>query len=62
VFDAITALNHNTMLICFQKFIIEQNVPLGLHDLTLTVSHKLFTGAFSAGMLGSEVFERIQKL
>ena len=39
--NAVCALDNNSMLICIQEFIIEEEAPNGVHQLTSAVSQHL---------------------
>jgi hypothetical protein len=60
--QAIVARNNNAMLVCIHKIIIEQNLPLSMHQFTVTMRHKCDIGSFATNALSGEIFERIWKL
>ena len=57
----ITDLNHHSMLICFQKFIIENNRPLGMVYFSMTMCHERIIGRL-ADILCCEVCKGIREL
>src|SRR5882762_736254 len=57
----ITKLNHHSMLISFQKFIVEDNRPLGMVYFSMTMCHKRIIGLL-ANILCCEVCKGIRKL
>jgi hypothetical protein len=38
--NAIAALNHNSVLICFQEFIIKDDCPLCVIDFSMAMGHE----------------------
>src|SRR5882762_2295789 len=57
----ITKLNHHSMLISFQKFIVEDNRPLSMVYFSMTMCHKRIIGRL-ANILCCEVCKGIRKL
>jgi len=60
--DAITALNHNSVLVCFKKFIIKDDRPLGVIDFSMTMGHENTVWALATKILCGEGFKCIWEL
>ena len=57
----ITKLNHHSMPICFQKFIVKDNRPLSMVHFSMTMCHERIIGCL-ADILCCEVCKGIRKL
>jgi hypothetical protein len=57
--NSVTTLYDNTMLISFQEFFVDEDIPLGMVHFAVTVSHKLFCGPFSSRVLDDKIFELV---
>jgi hypothetical protein len=60
--DPIAASDNNTMLPCFQKLVIEENVPLCVHELVITVSHESVVRISARSLRSCEILEIGQEL
>ena len=60
--NSVAAFDHNTVVGCFQKFIVEEYHPLRMHDFSTTMNHQGFDGAIGSHVITSKVFERIWEL
>ena len=60
--NTIATLDHNSVFIGSQEFIIKDDSPLSMIDLSMTMSHECTVRAFSTKMLGGEGFKCIWKL
>jgi hypothetical protein len=59
---SIAALDHDPVLVGFQKFVIKKYSPLCLHHFAVAVGHESLTGSFSPCVLSDKVFECVWKL
>ena len=60
--NAIATLNHNSMLICFQEFIIKNDCPLSMIEFSMTMGHEHVVWTLSTKMLCGEGFKCIWEL
>jgi hypothetical protein len=60
--NAITAYNHDSMLIRFQEFIIKDDLPLSVIDFSMTMGHECSVWALSTQVLCGEGFKCIWEL
>lgn len=60
--DSITAADHNSVLACFYKFVIKQNIPLRMEEFPMAVRHKVSAGAFATELSRCKILEAIRKL
>lgn len=56
----VMTLDDNPMFVCHQKFFIQQERPLSMSELTMTVSEELPFQLLFAGMGGDKIFERVR--
>jgi hypothetical protein len=59
---AIAALDHNSVLVGFQKFIIKDDSPLSVIKFSMTMGHECTVWALPTKMLCGEGFKCIWKL
>jgi hypothetical protein len=59
---AIAALDHNSVLVGFQKFIIKDDSPLSVINFSMTMGHECTVWALSTKMFCRESFKSIRKL
>jgi hypothetical protein len=59
---AIAALDHSSVFIGFQEFIIKDDSPLSVIDFSMTMGHECAVWALSTKMLCGEGFKCIWKL
>src|ERR1700733_1644768 len=50
------------MIICCQKIVIEENFPLSMEKLSVTVCYQMLIRSLTTSILKSEFFERARKL
>ena len=60
--DVITTLNHDSVFICFQEFIIKDDCPLGMIDLSMAMGHEYTVWALSTKMFCGEGLKCIWEL
>ena len=60
--NVIATVYHNSMLVCFQEFIIKDDCPLSVIDFSMTMGHECAAWAFSTQVLRGECFKCIWKL
>ena len=60
--NGITTLDHSSMLIGFQEFIIKDDRPLSVKYFPLTMGHEYGVWALSTQMLRGESLECIREL
>jgi hypothetical protein len=60
--NVITTLDHSSMLICFQDFIIKDDHPLSMKDFPLTMGHECRVWALSTKMIHGKSLECIWEL
>jgi hypothetical protein len=58
----IAALDHDPVLVSFQKFVIEKYLPLCMHQFAAAVGHESLTGGLSPCVFGNKIFERVWEL
>lgn len=61
-FDAIKAGNHDSMLVCFEEFIIKDNSPLSVIHFSVAMCHEYAIGSFPTNEFLREGFECIGEL
>jgi hypothetical protein len=60
--DAITAFDDNSMPICLKELIIQNNQPLSMKHLSMTMSHKNTVRSLPTYMFHCESFKAVWKL
>ena len=60
--NPIATVNHNSVLVCFQEFIIKDDCPLSMIDFLMTMGHEYAAWAFSTQILHGECFKCIWEL
>jgi hypothetical protein len=60
--NTIMTLNQNSMFICYQKIIIEENFPLSMEKFSITVGYHIFVGSLTTSIVKSKFLERAWKL
>jgi hypothetical protein len=61
-FDAIKASNHDSMLVCFEEFIIKDDSPLSVIHFSVAMCHEYAVGSFPTNEFFREGFECIGEL
>lgn len=61
-FDAIKAGNNDSMLVCFEEFIIKDDSPLSVIHFSVAMCHEYAVGSFLTNEFLREGFECIGKL
>ena len=62
MFDAIKAGNHDSMLVCFEEFIIKDDSPLSMKNFSVAMCHEYAVGSFPTNEFLCEGFECIREL
>ena len=60
--NVVTTLDHNSVLICFQEFIIKDDGPLSVKDFPLTMGQECRVWALSTKMICGESLKCIWEL
>jgi hypothetical protein len=62
-FDSVAADDHNSMLPCFHKFVIQKYHPLSMEKLAMAMSYECRAGSFpSSSLCTSELLETVWQL
>ena len=62
MFDAIKAGNYDSMLVCFEEFIIKDDSPLGMIHFSVAMCHECAVGSFPTNEFLRKGFECIGEL
>lgn len=62
MFDAIKAGNYDSMLVCFEEFIIKDDSPLSVIYFSVAMCHECAVGSFPANEFLRKGFEFIREL